>query len=53
MWLMSNWIVVVVLYLLGMGLFHLLGGLAAAADVLRRWGEAVSSHARNTPSSSG
>jgi hypothetical protein len=37
-----DWIIVGVLYFLGMGLFHVLGGLGAASDTLRRWGEASS-----------
>lgn len=39
---MREWIVVVVLYAMGMGLFGLLGGLAAAAQGIRRWGETSS-----------
>jgi hypothetical protein len=35
---MSGWIVVVVLYVLGIGLFHVLGGLSAAAEWLEGWG---------------
>jgi hypothetical protein len=35
----SSWIVVIVLYALGMSLFHLLGGLGAAAEWFQRWGE--------------
>ena len=30
------------LYLVGMGFFALLGGLRAASDALRRWGESSS-----------
>jgi hypothetical protein len=35
---MLSWIVVVVLYLCGMGFFHLLGGVGGAAEALERWG---------------
>jgi hypothetical protein len=37
---MMQWIIVIALYALGMGLFHVLGGLGAAAEHLRSWGEA-------------
>lgn len=39
---MRDWIVVCVLYALGMGFFHVLGGLGSAAEAFRRWGEASS-----------
>jgi hypothetical protein len=39
---MWEWIVVLVLYGLGMGFFHVLGGLGAAAEALERWGRASS-----------
>jgi hypothetical protein len=48
---MRDWIVVVVLYLVGIGLFRILGGFGAAANAFRRWGKATSS-LRNNPSSS-
>jgi hypothetical protein len=35
---MLSWIVIVVLYLIGLGFFSLLGGVAGAADALRGWG---------------
>jgi hypothetical protein len=35
---MLSWIVVVVLYLCGIGFFWLLGGVDGAADALERWG---------------
>jgi hypothetical protein len=35
---MLSWIVIVVLYLFGIGFFALLGGLAGAADALEQWG---------------
>jgi hypothetical protein len=37
---MTSWIIVAVLYVLGMGFFHLLGGLRAAGEALRSWGHA-------------
>jgi uncharacterized protein HemY len=36
-----EWIVIIALYALGMGLFHLLGGLGAAGEAFRKWGEAT------------
>jgi hypothetical protein len=38
----ADLIVVVSLYVLGMGLFQVLGGLGAAAEVLKSWGRASS-----------
>jgi hypothetical protein len=35
-------IVVIALYSFGVGLFQVLGGLAAAAEAFRRWGKANS-----------
>jgi hypothetical protein len=49
---MRDWIIVLMLYLLGLGFFGVLGGLRSAADALRKWGEA-SSAIRQNPSSSG
>jgi hypothetical protein len=37
-----QWIIVIALYALGMGLFQILGGLGAAAEHLRSWGESHS-----------
>jgi hypothetical protein len=37
---MLTWIVVVVLYVAGMGLFHILGGLSAAGEAIENWGRA-------------
>jgi hypothetical protein len=49
---MTSWIIVIVLYVLGMGLFHILGGLGACAEAIRGWGEAASSiRNRTSPSS--
>jgi hypothetical protein len=36
---MFQWIIIGFLYLAGFGLLALLGGLAAAGEGLRRWGE--------------
>jgi len=47
---MSNWIIVVVLYVFGMGCFHLLGGLRSAGEALRNWGHA-STAIKSRPSS--
>jgi hypothetical protein len=33
-----SWVVVIVLYVIGMGIFHVLGGLGAAAAALEQWG---------------
>jgi hypothetical protein len=49
---MWGWIAVLALYALGMGFFHLLGGLRAAGEALERWGRA-SSRARLQRISSG
>jgi hypothetical protein len=40
---MWSWAIVVILYVVGMGFFHLLGGLAGAADALESWGRNSSS----------
>jgi hypothetical protein len=39
---MSNWIVIVLLYLVDMGLLGLIGGLGSAAEAFRRWGASAS-----------
>jgi hypothetical protein len=51
---MWNWIMIAALYLLGMGFFALVGGVRAAGDAFRRWGESASHRRRRqlTPSSS-
>ena len=51
---MWSWTITIVLYLLGMTVFHLLGGIGAAGEAFRRWGEATGKkHARRTtPTSS-
>jgi hypothetical protein len=47
----TNWIVVLVLYVIGFGLFALLGGVRSAGEALRRWGESSSAIRRDTTSS--
>jgi uncharacterized membrane protein HdeD (DUF308 family) len=37
---MKDWIIIVGLYALVVGLFHILGGLGAAAEAFQRWGAA-------------
>jgi hypothetical protein len=48
---MGSWILVIVLYLLGMGCFHLLGGLGAAGEWFQRWGETSATRRRHRLSS--
>jgi hypothetical protein len=48
---MRDWIVILVLYVLSLGLFRILGGLRGSADTFRRWGRA-SSALRMSPGSS-
>jgi hypothetical protein len=51
---MLSWIVIAVLYLIGLGFFHLLGGLGGAADALERWGNNCSSlRGRHSSTNSG
>jgi hypothetical protein len=47
----TGWIVTGVLYVLGMGFFALVGGVAAAGDAIRHWG-AASADRRRLPGSS-
>jgi hypothetical protein len=48
-----SWIVIVVLYLLGIGFFSLIGGLGGAADALQDWGSrSASARARRSSASS-
>jgi len=49
---MREWLPILVLYVLGLGIFRVLGGLGAAADAFRRWGRG-SSAVRAQPGSSG
>ncbi len=43
---MWNWIIIGLLYLLGMGLLTLIGGLGSAGEAFRRWGESAADHGR-------
>jgi hypothetical protein len=51
---MLTWIVVLVLYAVGMGLFHILGGLSAAGEAIENWGRASAAEREQqlSPSSS-
>jgi len=49
---MHEWIPIVVLYILGLGLFRLLGGFGAAGRALERWGRGRSTMRTNPGSSS-
>jgi hypothetical protein len=43
---MWSWIWIAVLYALGMGFFHWLGGIGAAANAIQRWGNATGERRR-------
>jgi hypothetical protein len=47
---MWGWIGIVVLYVLGMGFFHWLGGIGAAAEAIQRWGHATAERRRRPTS---
>jgi hypothetical protein len=49
---MRDWIVIVALYVLSLGLFRVLGGIRGAAETFRRWGHASSAVRFNPGSSS-
>jgi hypothetical protein len=51
---MESWLVIGVLYVLGMGLFRWLGGIGAACDAISQWGRSTAERRRRslTPSSS-
>jgi len=49
---MLAWLWVVVLYVFGIGFFHWLGGIGAAADAIERWGHAYADQRRRTHSPS-
>jgi hypothetical protein len=38
---MWGWLLIVALYVLGMGFFRWLGGISAASQALQRWGQVV------------
>ncbi len=39
---MWDWAFILLLYVIGVGFFHLLGGFRAAADAIQTWGRASS-----------
>jgi hypothetical protein len=45
---MTGWIVAWILYVLGIGFFRLLGGIGAAGEALRRWGESTAARRRSS-----
>ncbi len=47
---MWSWIGIGVLYVLGIGFFRWLGGVAAAGDAIARWGRATAEHRRRAAS---
>lgn len=49
---MWSWLIIAVLYALGMGFFSLLGGLGGAADAFQKWGSRSGSARRRSPASS-
>ncbi|MFL5960813.1 MAG: hypothetical protein ACJ75G_11170 [Gaiellaceae bacterium] len=49
---MLTWLWIVALYVLGIGMFRWLGGLASAADAFSRWGRATAERRRHAVSSS-
>jgi len=49
---MWGWLGIAVLYVLGMGFFHWLGGIGAAADAIERWGHSVGERRRQAHSPS-
>ena len=49
---MIQWLVVGALYVAALGLFGLLGGLHAAGDAIRTWGEAAATRHEPVPASS-
>jgi hypothetical protein len=49
---MWSWLVIGLLYVVGIGAFHILGGMSSAMDALRDWGRAMSSGGQPSASSS-
>ena len=49
---MLSWIWIPVLYVVGFGLFGLLGGISAAGDAISRWGREIAEQRRFAVSSS-
>jgi hypothetical protein len=50
---MLTWIVVIALYAVGMGLFHIFGGLSSAGEAIENWGRANAAGREEQPSPSG
>jgi hypothetical protein len=48
---MWDWLLIIVLYVLGMGAFRWLGGVGAAADAIQRWGHTTAERRRRASSS--
>ena len=48
---MWDWIWIAALYVLGLGLFRWLGGIAAAADAIASWGRATGERHRRRAAS--
>jgi hypothetical protein len=46
---MWGWIGIAALYVLGMGFFHWLGGLGAAAEAIQSWGRTTAERRRRKP----
>jgi hypothetical protein len=49
---MWSWIIIGALYLLGMGILNLLGGLGSAGEAFRQWGESHAAKKRHLSPSS-
>jgi hypothetical protein len=49
---MWGWILIAFLYVLGIGFFHWLGGIGAAADAIQRWGHTAADRRRRNSASS-
>jgi hypothetical protein len=48
---MWEWVLIAVLYVLGIGFFRWLGGIGAAEDAIQRWGRTTAERRRRTSSS--
>jgi hypothetical protein len=48
---MWGWVLIVILYVAGMGFFYWLGGIGAAAEAIQQWGQAFAERRRRTSSS--
>jgi len=49
---MVGWIVTLALYVVGMGLFHILGGLGAAGEAIEDWARSMTGSRAERASSS-